>query len=46
MLDLVIFVNQWLGGDCSADPHCADFNGDLNVDSTDFALMSQEWKIN
>lgn len=46
MLDLVILVNQWLGGDCSADPHCADFNGDLNVDFTDFALFSQEWRIN
>jgi mannan endo-1,4-beta-mannosidase len=46
ILDLDILVNQWIGGDCSADPNCADFNGDLNVDFTDFSLFSQEWRIN
>jgi hypothetical protein len=46
MLDLDILVNQWIEGDCSSEPNCADFNGDLNVNFNDFALMSQEWKIN
>lgn len=45
-LDLDILANQWLGGDCSVDPNCADFNGNLNVDFTDFSLLSQEWRIN
>jgi hypothetical protein len=37
-------ANLWLGGDCSAEPNCADFNGDLNVNFNDFALFSQEWR--
>jgi len=46
MPDLAILANQWLGGDCSADPNCADFNGNLNVNFADFSLLSKEWKIN
>lgn len=44
--DLDILCDQWLHpGDCSADPHCADFNGDEIVNFKDLALMGQEWKI-
>jgi endoglucanase len=45
ILDLDILVNQWIGGDCSANPQCADFNGDEIVNFMDFAAMGQEWKI-
>jgi hypothetical protein len=43
--ELDILCDQWLHiGDCSADPQCADFNGDEIVDFLDFAVMGQEWK--
>jgi mannan endo-1,4-beta-mannosidase len=44
--ELEILLDQWLNlGDCSANPQCADFNGDEIVDFEDFALMGKEWKL-
>jgi hypothetical protein len=44
--ELDILLDQWLNlGDCSANPQCADFNGDEIVNFKDFAVMGQEWKL-
>ena len=46
LADLDIFSNQWLhAGDCSADPNCADLDGDEFVDFFDFALLGEEWQL-
>jgi endoglucanase len=43
--DLDVFCNQWLNaGDCSADPNCADLDGNFHVDFGDFAALAQEWR--
>jgi hypothetical protein len=42
--DLDVFTDQWLyTGDCSADPNCADINGNNTVDFVDFAWMGLNW---
>lgn len=46
LADLSIFASQWLGnGGCSAEPNCADLNGNDHVDFTDFTLMGQNWGL-
>jgi len=43
LLDLGIFVPQWLApGDCPG-PHCADFVDDNVVNFADFAVFAQNW---
>lgn len=40
--DADIFFNQWLDtGDCSADPNCADLDGNNDVNFIDFAMLGE-----
>jgi hypothetical protein len=45
LADLGVFCRQWLHiGDCSADPNCADLNGNHTVNFPDFALLGRDWR--
>ena len=42
---MIPMVGIWNAtGDCSSELDCADLNGDLNVNLTDFALIGLNWK--
>jgi hypothetical protein len=44
--DIKVLCDQWLDtGDCSASPDCADLDGSLRVDFTDFAVIGADWGL-